>query len=102
MPGGYGVAGVGMSLEHGPSALAGMRAPGREPAIATLTAIRRLAAASGHQLALPRVTAPSTPGSADTVSWIVFAVGAALVAVAWTASLRARPLRGPGTEPVSR
>jgi hypothetical protein len=60
---------------------------------AALGAIRRLAAESGHVLALPRTTVPSaaTSGSAATVSWLAFAIGIALIALAWAASLRAQP-----------
>lgn len=58
---------------------------------AALTAVRQLAAAAGHPLPLPSVSAPAAPGSSDTLPWIAFAIGAALVAAAWTASLRVRP-----------
>jgi hypothetical protein len=89
MPNGYGVYGVA-------PALAGMPAPGPNLASATLTAIRHIAAASGHRLPLPSATAPYAPASTDTVSWLVFAIGSALIVLAWTASLRARPLRARG------
>ncbi len=62
------------------------------------TAVTGLAAAAGHPLPAT-ITAPTESpragsGGTDTVSWIVFAIGAALIAGAWAASLRARPLRG--------
>lgn len=62
------------------------------------TVVDGLAAAAGHPLP-PTIAAPTESlragaGGTDTVSWIVFAIGAALIAAAWAASLRARPLRG--------
>ncbi len=56
-----------------------------------LTAIQRLAAAAGHPLSIPSLIAAANPGSADTTSWIVFALGGLLIVLAWTASFRARP-----------
>ena len=97
MPNGYGLYRLAGPLATGQSALAGVRAPGPSLATATLTAIQRLAAAAGHNLPLPNATAPSTPGSTNTVSWLVFAIGGALIVLAGTASLRARPPRTRGT-----
>ena len=97
MPNGYGLYRLAGSLGTERSVLAGVPAPGPNLAAATLTAIQRLAAASGHNLPLPSATAPSTNASSDTVSWLVFAIGTALIALAWTASLRARPLQPRGT-----
>jgi hypothetical protein len=61
-----------------------------------LTTVHTLAYNAGHRLALPRVTAASGRGSAlgsvDLGSWLALAAGAALIALAWTASLRARGL----------
>ncbi len=67
------------------------------PAVA-VTAVEELAAASGHPLALGGVqssppAAGSGSGSGSALSWVVFVVGAAVIAAAWTSSLRARPLR---------
>ena len=81
-------------------ALAATRpARGTGLAAAAVITVRRLAAASGRALALPSATATrnsrSVPGSVDTLSWLVFAVGAALIALAWTGSLRAQPFRRP-------
>ena len=47
--------------------------------------------------------ATSNPGAASgsPTPWIVFAIGAILIAVAWIASLRARPLSRPGKKPSS-
>jgi hypothetical protein len=93
MPDGYGVDRLANPPVSEPSALAGARAPGPNLAAATLTAIQRLAAAAGHKLPIPTATAPTASGSSDVLPWIVFALGAALVVIAWTASLRVRPLR---------
>ncbi len=93
MPGGFGLyrdAGVASSAEPTPG---GWSAPGHAPGPATLVAIQRLAAASGHPLALsaPRVTSTDV-SSGDTVPWLVFTGGVVLVIAAWAASIRARPL----------
>ena len=97
MPNGYGLYRLASPLTAERSALAGIRAPGANLATATLRAIQRVASASGHNLPLPNATAPTNPGSTDTVPWIVFALGATLIVLAWTASLRARPLHVRGT-----
>ena len=64
---------------------------------AAIGAIERLAAASGHAVALPTAPARSSAGASSAIPWLVFAVGAALIAFAWAASLRARPLRQAGS-----
>ena len=83
-------------------ALAGGPNPRAGTGAAAITAIRNLAAAAGHPLTLPS-TATSNSGAngASPTPWIVFAAGAILIAVAWTASLRARPLTRPPKEPSS-
>lgn len=65
--------------------------PGTGLGTVALTAIQQLAAAAGHSLSIPNLTAPSKRSSTDPTSWIVFAVGGLLIALAWSASLRARP-----------
>ena len=96
MPNGFGLYRPGQPLSAEQTALVGVRAPAATAGglgTAALAEIRRLAAASGHVLAVPR-TAPlasATSGSAATVSWLIFAIGIALIAVAWAASLRAQP-----------
>ncbi|HXB65940.1 MAG TPA: hypothetical protein VNV42_13810 [Solirubrobacteraceae bacterium] len=97
---GSGSIGAGSS---GPSeaeraALNDLRAPGSDAGLGAgaLRAIRRLAAAAGHPLTLGRavsVPAAATTGGSAMLPWAVFAAGAALVALAWSASLRAQPLR---------
>jgi hypothetical protein len=74
-----------------PAAVAG-RSGGGFGAVA-LTTVQRLAAAAGHPVAIPSPSAPAKSGSSDIVAWIVFAVGAVLIGLAWAASLRARPPR---------
>jgi hypothetical protein len=92
MPDGYGVVGVGTRT----SSPTGLGSPSRALGEAAVFAIQRLAARSGHPLALPTAT-PSSAGSggSDALPWVVFAIGAALIAAAWTASLRSRPLGRP-------
>ena len=91
MPNGYGLYGVG-GARVSQSVLQGLSLPGSAMGTAAITAIRRLAAASGYTLPSPSGSAPSSTGSTDPVPWIVFFAGAILVALAWVASLRARPL----------
>jgi len=63
-------------------------------ASAALTAIQRLAAAAGYPVTIPPAAATQAhPGESDTIAIVAFAVGAALTALAWTASLLARPPR---------
>ena len=95
MPNGYGLYGLAGPIGADRSALGGVGAAGNRLGSATLEAIERLAAASGHPLPLPTATAPSSARSTDPLPWIVFAVGGALIVVAWGASLRARPLHAP-------
>jgi len=102
MPNGFGLYGPGpVAAEQ--SALGGLHPPGAGGlGTAALTAVERLAAASGYRLAIPNgVVAPSsTAGSSDTLPWVAFAIGGALILVAWSASLRARPLQL-GRPPIS-
>ena len=62
----------------------------------TLAAVQAVSAAAGDRLALPARSAASAPAGHYSLPWIVFAIGAVLVAAAWTASFRARPPRLPG------
>ena len=78
------------------SALTSLPSPGRTGlATVALTAIQRLAAASGHPLTIPNATAPAKAGSGDITPWLVFALGAVLIALAWAASFHAKPPRVP-------
>jgi hypothetical protein len=91
MPNGYGVYGVGGARVDA-SALGPLDPPGRALGPAALAAVRRLAAAAGHQLPLPPAVGAGSGGSADPIPWVIFALGLALIAGAWTLSIRARPL----------
>jgi hypothetical protein len=97
MPNGFGVysvGGRGVPVEV-PS---GLRIPDSAPALASAatSAVKRLAAAAGVRLSLPAAPGSSTAGgrgSIDLAAWIAFATGLVVIAAAWGASLRARPLR---------
>jgi hypothetical protein len=97
MPNGFGAGAPPSAAPSVRAALAGLPPPGSASRLgaATLTAIERIASAAGHPVAAPSATAAETAGStsSDVVPWLVFAAGAALIAVAWTLSLRARGLR---------
>ncbi len=100
MPGGFGVAVAGGRGNEQIAALAALRPPAAgDLAAAALSAVQRLAGAGGHALPVPRAApapadAGSGSGSGDPLAWIVFALGAVVIAIAWAASLRARPLGG--------
>jgi hypothetical protein len=94
MPDGFGIYGASPSAT---SALAGVRIPpggGAGLGSATLTAVQRLAGVAGHPLPLPAPAATATRSrSSNPLSVLVFAIGGVMIALAWTASLRARPPR---------
>ena len=98
MPNGFGLEHVDLSRASVRAVLAGIPVPhdGAELGDDTLTAVERLAGATGHPLKASRVTVRIGSGSADTVAWIVFAVGGLLIALAWAASLRSEGLRSRG------
>jgi hypothetical protein len=93
MPNGYGLYRTSGETRAEAAALANAGSPGAQLGAAALAAIQRVAAASGHTLAVTRASAPNTSSPTDPLPWIAFAIGAALVIVAWTASLRAKPLQ---------
>jgi hypothetical protein len=93
MPNGYGLTRLGRPLP-GQAALTGLGAPANAGlAGAAIGAVRRLAADAGHPLPVASVKAPSAGSSSDAIAWIVLAVGAVAIAIAWGLSARARPLR---------
>jgi hypothetical protein len=95
MPNGFGLYSRGGPVAAERSALAGLPAPAAEGlGTAALTAIPRLGTAAGYRFSAPHTTVASgsSPGSSDIVPWLVFAIGGALIVLAWVASLRARPL----------
>jgi hypothetical protein len=97
MPNGFGLYRVNLSAAAAQSALGGIRAPRTTAGLGTVseTAVERLAAASGHPLGPLPATVPSTPAAAGSESEPLIALlfGALAIALAWAASLRARPLR---------
>jgi len=99
MPDGFGLYGSGRSpsaVHAALAALAGLPAPSSGgPALASsaLLAVPRLAAASGFRLVASAGVGERAPTGADPVPWVVLGIGGLLIAVAWTASLRARPLQ---------
>ncbi len=96
MPNGFGLSGPAKTVASGETALRGIPIPagGGGLAAAALTGVQRLSAAAGHRLPAPQASAPVASGSSRSmIPWIVFVTGAALILAAWTASLRARPLR---------
>jgi hypothetical protein len=106
MPNGFGLYHAGRRLPAEEAALAHLRptVPGPGLVSAAITAIEQLAAASGDPLspaALAAAARASSTGGAgsgsgsgvgSTTSLVVFAAGLVLIALAWGASLRARPL----------
>jgi len=96
MPGGFGFWSPGSNGASERSVLRAVRVPPGADALAAgaLGAVQHLAAAAGHDVAIPPPSA-SVEGqrSTDTTAIVVFAIGAALIVLAWGASLRARPLR---------
>ena len=94
MANGYGFYERGAQSASEQQALRRLPAPGRELGSAALTAVQRLAASAGHTLPAPTGIAPTThTTSSDALAWIVFIVGAVLILLAWTVSLRARPVQ---------
>ena len=93
MPRGLGFYNGGSSISSERSALrdVGIRVRGAGLAAIALTAIQRLAAAAGHSVAIPPpVSTARRSGTDDMIAVVAFTIGAALIILAWTASLRAR------------
>lgn len=93
MPNGYGFYSSGGRHAVEQSALGALAAPGPALGRGALSAVERLAAASGRKLPTPAASAPANRRTSDGQAWIVFAVGAVIILLAWAASLRARPPR---------
>jgi hypothetical protein len=95
MPNGFGIAAAGPVPAAERAALAHLAAPGSPARLASAAtiAVQHLALVTGHRLAIPRLSSPGAraAGSADIGAWAALAAGLALIAAAWTASLRARP-----------
>jgi hypothetical protein len=60
-----------------------------------ITAVQRITSAAGIHLHVPSatVTAAESSGGVDVLAWAGLAAGIVMLAAAWTASLRARPVR---------
>jgi hypothetical protein len=99
MPNGFGVYRSATPPGVAQAALAGARTPGTGASlgVAAVNAIQRLASAAGHRFTLSATSGPPASGAASgsggLVLWFAWPLGAALIALAWTASLRARPPR---------
>ena len=101
MPDGFGFYNLPRSLAGDPAIVAGSN-PARGVGAAALRAVQNLAAAAGHPLTLPPATGSSSGATGGSlVPWIAFAIGLLLIVVAWTASLRTRPLALSGGRPPS-
>lgn len=99
MPAGYGLhpaaAGAG-----GAAALRRLAPPGQALDRSAEEAIRRLASARGLNLPFVQAAPVRVTSSSSLAQWLVFLLGCGMVAAAWIASLRARPLgRGRSRRP---
>jgi hypothetical protein len=104
MPNGFGLDAPGGVTQPARAALAGLASPGSGARLgdASLRAIERVAAASGHPLPAPSAEQVPGSGSGEPVSWLVFVAGLAAIVVAWTLSVRARPLGRRGLDDPAR
>jgi hypothetical protein len=102
MPNGIGVYHHGRPVTRETAVLSGVAVDRGNLAATAATAVQRLAAAGGHRLAVP-VAAPARSraarGGTSPATWIAFAVGLLLVALAWVVSVRVRPLRRRAHDP---
>jgi len=98
MPNGFGLYGPAARSQAQRSALAqqGSATVGPGLGASAISAVTRLAAAAGHPLHEGAVSAAAAATPTDYLALAALAVGAVLIAVAWTASLRTRP---PGSRP---
>jgi hypothetical protein len=92
MPDGFGFYNLPRSLAADRSIVAGANPAGGVGA-AAIRVVDNLAAAAGHPLPLPAATTSGAgAGGSSVTPWIALAIGALLILMAWTISLRARPL----------
>jgi hypothetical protein len=99
MPSGFGLYQPGVSSAGSENQLRHTPAPPKSPdlGIVAADAVQRLAASAGHPIAASGIIAPfvhgTAAGSGGAVTWLVLVAGAVLILLAWTFSLRTRPLR---------
>ena len=96
MPNGFGFWSTGSAGAEQRSGLRGVPIPSGQNGLApaALGAVQHLAAAAGHDVAIPAPAASvAPPRSSDPGAIVALAIGAALIILAWTVSLRARPPR---------
>ena len=102
MPNGLGVYHHGRPVARETAVLHGIAIDRGNLAATAATAVRRLAAADGHRLAVPvaaTARASAAGGRTSPATWIALVVGLLLVALAWAVSLRVRPLRRRAHDP---
>jgi hypothetical protein len=99
MPSGFGLYEPGVSEAGAEAQLARTPPPPKGPdlGIVAADAVQLLARYAGHPIAASGIVAPSAhvpaASSEGVVTWLVLIAGAVLILLAWTFSLRARPLR---------
>jgi len=98
MPNGVGAYRPGVAAAVARAALARARARAAHGDLAAVAsaAVQSLAAADGHFVPPPRAqpaTRHEAPRPTEVTSWLALGLGALLIMLAWTASLRARPVR---------
>jgi hypothetical protein len=103
MPNGYGVdvidePGAAAKTQAAAAPLIRLAPPGSGGAAladSAITAVRRITSAAGIHLTVPSatVTAAGSSGGVDVIAWAGLAAGILVLAAAWTASVRARPVR---------
>ena len=94
VPSGFGLDSLNPAAPANPSAFAGVKisAGGTGLGRVALTAIQRLADASGHSIPIPAAAATTTaPSPDDTIPVVGLVIGAVVIVLAWGASFRARP-----------
>jgi hypothetical protein len=91
MPNGYGFYSGHRPSGKEPARVGALAPPNRNLGTGALDAVQRLATGAGRALPAPTATARGSRKSKDTLAWTVFALGAVLIVMAWTISLRARP-----------
>jgi hypothetical protein len=95
MPNGFGFFDQGGSVAPAQATLSRVpvHAPGAGFGASAVAAVRQLAAAAGHPVSLPRAASPNSTSGTNVLPWIAFGIGVVVIALAWVASLRARPVR---------